>query len=253
MIYESTLWLKLIFSLVILILTVSFGLVPLLKRISKDKESWAFAESIATGIFLGAGILHLLPDAATEFAKENYQYPFAFLLAMLSFFVLLLLEHLAQTMHKNYQKFTTQLALITTLMLSIHSFLEGAAVGVTTEIATASLIFIAIFAHKGAAAFALALQLRQGGMSVATRCLAFSFFALMTPLGIILGSALAAPLDHVKIVVACLNAFAAGTFLYIGTLHGLERTPLIRHCCNMREFFLMSLGFTLMAVLAKFV
>lgn len=42
----------------------------------------------------------------------------------------------------------------------------------------------------------------------------------------------------------------AGTFLLFGTLHGLASMPLIRRCCNQREFLAAALGFAVMAVVA---
>ena len=72
----------------------------------------------------------------------------------------------------------------------------------------------------------------------------------MTPVGIFGGDWLLATTQHDSLLTPIFSSLAAGTFLYIGTLHGLERASLIRHCCNMKEFFFMLAGFMVMAIVA---
>lgn len=253
---NSLFFLQLLFLLIIFSITLLSGLYPFYaaqREAEHYHPSFDWAESVATGIFLGAGFLHLLPDAAHDFFKAGYHYPFAYMIAMISFFTLLLLEHVANTLEKNQAKFISQLALLTALMLSIHSFLEGAAIGISNELTTSFFIFLAIIAHKGAASFALAYQLQQGSLAKWLRYVAFLFFAFMTPAGIVIGHFFMQSMSGHTSAVATMNALAAGTFFYIGSLHGLERAPLIRHCCNIREFFFMLAGFALMALLAFWV
>jgi len=80
--------------------------------------------------------------------------------------------------------------------------------------------------------------------------LGFIVFAIMTPIGIILGEEALQGLGNLPLLTPIFSALAAGTFLYIGTLHGLRRAIMIERCCNMREFSLMLCGFGLMAVVA---
>ena len=72
----------------------------------------------------------------------------------------------------------------------------------------------------------------------------------MTPLGIVLGDLVNQATDSYHLLTPIFSALAAGTFLYIGTLHGLRRATMIERCCNMREFSFMILGFAIMAVVA---
>ena len=74
-------------------------------------------------------------------------------------------------------------------------------------------------------------------------------FAIMTPIGVLFGLFI----QHVtqnSYSLAVFNALAAGTFLYIGTLHGLSRAVMVQRCCNLREFMLVIVGFALMATVA---
>ena len=36
---------------------------------------------------------------------------------------------------------------------------------------------------------------------------------------------------------------SAGTFLYLGTLHGLERCVMVERCCNLKDFSFVIIGF----------
>jgi hypothetical protein len=46
------------------------------------------------------------------------------------------------------------------------------------------------------------------------------------------------------------SALAAGTFIYLGTLHGLQNGTLVARCCAFRSLFLVVLGYAVMAVVA---
>ena len=49
------------------------------------------------------------------------------------------------------------------------------------------------------------------------------------------------------------TALAAGTFLYIGTLHGLRNAVMIERCCDLRQFLFVICGFATMALLGAWV
>jgi zinc transporter ZupT len=194
----------------------------------------------------------MLPDAATEFTKAGYHYPFPFLIAGGSFLLLLLLEHIVGSLNHHANYFLSSIALLTVCMLSIHAFLEGTALGLSEGFATTIVIFIAIIAHKSATGFALSVNLNKSMLSFSSRLINFSIFALMTPLGILGGTWILNSTEQNVLLMPILSSLAAGTFIYIGTLHGLARASLIRHCCNMKEFFIMLLGFIMMALVAIF-
>jgi zinc transporter 1/2/3 len=85
--------------------------------------------------------------------------------------------------------------------------------------AGASILLIAILAHKGAAGFALGSTFREAAIPPRTRIPALLVFVGSTPLGVILGGAaidLFGAGDGAA--VAWFKAVAAGTFLYVATL-----------------------------------
>ena len=45
-------------------------------------------------------------------------------------------------------------------------------------------------------------------------------------------------------------AASAGTFLYLGTLHGLSRAVMVQQCCNLKQYTFVIIGFSLMAIVA---
>jgi hypothetical protein len=75
---------------------------------------------------------------------------------------------------------------------------------------------------------------------------------LMTPLGIYLGWYFGHGTESKSIFAPILIAASAGTFLYLGTLHGLERCVMVKRCCNLRDFSFVIIGFFLMASVAAY-
>jgi hypothetical protein len=74
----------------------------------------------------------------------------------------------------------------------------------------------------------------------------------MTPLGILLGTMATTALNFHPVLAPIFSSLAAGTFLYLGTLHGLEKATLIQQCCDLKRFFFVILGFSIMAIVAIF-
>ncbi len=242
----------LLILMTIVIVAVAFGAgVPVLagRRFDAEGTLAARGEAIAAGVFLGAGLIHMLGDAAGDFAAAGVDYPWPFLLCGAVVLALLLLEHVGAAA-KGASNESAALALLATAMLSIHSFLAGAALGTSGAGAVAIVIFIAIVAHKWAASFALAVSLARSPLGRVPRFVAFVVFVFFLPLGVATG-ALAAEWDAAYPLVApTLKALAAGTFLYLGTLHGLANGTLVARCCDLREFTAVVFGFALMAVVA---
>lgn len=242
--------LKLISILLVLIITVISGCYPFIKKM-KTKKGIAFpvGESLAAGVFLGAGLMHMLGDASQGFYDLHYDYPFAFLIAGASFLALLLLEHIGSEIYKKQGESSPTFAVLAVFMLSIHSFLTGAALGLTSTLSLTIIILLAILAHKWAASFSLAVQINKSALPIKTGIILFAIFALMVPLGIITGTSASNSLDHYPLVEPIFGSLAAGTFLYLGTLHGLDRAILIQ-CCNLKRFMYVIIGFAIMAIVA---
>jgi len=233
------------FSLFVIILLS--GWLPFHKRKKQDHHEASFGETIATGIFLGAALMHILPESDHLFIGQNIHYPVSYLLAGITFLFFLWLEHLGKEL---YQNKITQHAFIGVawLMLSAHSFFEGSALGLTQDLSLLIMLFLAIISHKWAEGFAMAVELNKGSQTGKVSVVLFLLYALMTPLGILLGYHFNHP-SHNLYSPICM-AISAGTFLYFGTLHGLERCVMVQRCCNLKHFSFVILGFLFMAIVA---
>ena len=118
--FHSLFHLKLISAFLLLIITLISGYFPFHQKLKITQNplyfqnfSWALA--FTQGIFLGAGLIHLLADASSQFLLLGYQYPYAFLLAGSAFLLLWIFEESIPINSK-----ITSMALIGTLILSIH-------------------------------------------------------------------------------------------------------------------------------------
>jgi len=242
---------KLISIVLVLMTALIAGAYPFFKKITTAKAvSFPIGESLAAGVFLGAGLMHMLGDASNDFYSLNYHYPFAFMIAGLMFLFLLLLEHIGREIVAHEGEASNTFAVLATLMLSIHSFLMGAALGLSGTVSVTIMILLAILAHKWAASFSLAVQINKSHFSTKMNVLLFLFFALMTPLGIVCATFAKHVLIQYPLIEPILNALAAGTFLYLGTLHGLEQATLVKRCCDLNRFYFVIIGFAMMALVA---
>lgn len=252
--------LKLSAALITFLAALLCGIWPILRRYrhrisaqtgDKVHSSFEFpgAEAIAAGIFLAAGLLDMLPSATQAFTEAGYHYPFSYLIASVTFLVLLGLEHVANQLKAKSSYLISSVAILTAIMLIIHSLLEGLALGVSGSFSVTLILFLAIIAHKGADSFALSATLSRSSLNFAIICSGFVILIFTTPIGILLGN-YAFVYNHNNISIPIFTALAAGTFLYMGTLHGFERASLIYRCCNLKEFILMLLGFLTMTLVS---
>lgn len=238
------------FAIIILVITWLAGWPPFShQRKSKSGVDYSAGEALACGIFLGAALLHMLPESNAVFENAGYHYPAAFLGAGVVFLFLLWLEHLGNHLTEHSADNSSTYAWLSTFVLSIHSILSGAALGSASTLSTAAIIMVAVISHKWAASFALAVKLVQSGQSLRDNLIAFGLFSLSFPFGVLVGQLVGEPESN-GLLEAAFNSFAAGTFLYLGTLHGLTRATLINKCCNRRDFNFVIVGFLIMAAVA---
>jgi solute carrier family 39 (zinc transporter), member 1/2/3 len=215
-------------------------------------HKFPLAKAFAAGVFLGAALLHMLYSASIDLRALGYSYPLAPLLAGGTFLILLWLEHLGREIEHHHDYNAPPVALLATLMLCFHALFEGMALGVHAELSTSIVLFAAIMAHKWAASFALACHLCTSEMTQHKKITLFGLFCLMTPAAIVITSSSLLQNTSPLLAPIC-NALAAGTFLYIGTLHGLGKAIMVERCCDLRQFALVILGFATMATLALWV
>ena len=101
-----------------------------------------------------------------------------------------------------------------------------------------------------AVSFSLAVQLSKSRLSLRQSLIMFALFTIMLPIGVGLGSGILEYTDNYPLLEPIFYSLAAGTFLYLGTLHGLKQSTLVDKCCDLRNFTFVVIGFALMAVVA---
>ncbi len=216
--------LKIIFAVSIFIVILIAGWYPFKKRLKDDKHiDFPIGETLATGVFLGAALLHMLPESNTLFKEMGYNYPFAFIITGVVFLIFLWFEHLGKELYHHHDAEHPAFAILAWAMLSVHSLMLGAALGFTQYNSMIIMLFLAIITHKWAESLAIAIQLNKSSMSTRKSMVFFFFFSLMTPLGIYFGWYFGHGVETNSLFDPILIAASAGTFLYLGTLHGLER------------------------------
>jgi zinc transporter ZupT len=245
--------LKVFFALSIFIVILMAGYYPFRKKRQNNGHlELPLGETLGTGVFLGAALLHMLPESNQLFVQMGYHYPFAFIITGLFFLVFLWFEHLGKELYHHRQHNHPAFALVAWMMLSIHSLVLGTALGITHEYPVVMMLFLAIITHKWAESLAISMQLNQSSLTPKMSAFFFMLFAFMTPLGVFIGWHFGQTITTQSLIDPILIAASAGTFLYLGTLHGLERCVMVKRCCNLRDFSFVIVGFLLMAAVAAY-
>ena len=217
---------KVVAALAILVMGIVGGIIPLLvARHDTSRRFMSMGNALAGGIFLGAGFMHLLPEAG-EALEELIDYPLAPLLAAVGVLVLLLIDRVlfetnrSQNLEQGGEIRQPIYPLILLVVLSIHSMIAGIALGLEAEVAASLLVMLAILFHKGSAAFALMVSVHASGADRKRLWTVLTIFVLMTPLGIVLGTVASGFFEGraALLIEGSFNALAAGTFIYIAIL-----------------------------------
>lgn len=211
--------LKVVFIGAILVTGWVGGLLPL--RMGHSPHSGlrlAQGNAFAGGVFLGAGLIHMLPDAFADYSTlfPHVDYPAPALLASLAVLLILTVDQAGRAGASSSRKPSGLLLLV----LSLHSVIAGVSLGLEPDLATSLAIFIAIIGHKGAAGFALGTTLAADGTPPSRHRQRIAAFSLATPVGIGLGAwaSHAASGRAASLLEVGFDALAAGTFLYIALM-----------------------------------
>ncbi|CAI5993985.1 unnamed protein product [Closterium sp. NIES-64] len=116
------------------------------------------------------------------------------------------------------------LSYLLTALLSMHSFVVGAALGTSGTLQGTVGLIIALIAHKWAEAFAVGVQFVRESVPVPKMAAILLLYCAMTPTGIVVGmlaNSLAGP--RAMLVAVVTQAFGAGTVLYIAMLELVEK------------------------------
>ena len=244
-----------IFAAIIIFLISIAILYPLKKKhVFKHAESIELGEALASGIFLGAAFFHMLPDSIRTFYNlySDWHYPLPEMICIAGFLLFLFLERLSLARVGTSKP---SMPYVIAIILIIHAIIEGAALGIGTTLSEAIMLFIAIIAHKGSESFALCVILLKNNLSFKRITFIIICFAIMTPLGILFGTGinLFNKITHGELIAAMFNAFAAGTFLYISTLHHIQFHQHVEERQGFDSLACLVFGLVMMAVLALWV
>lgn len=249
----TLLFYKAIAGLLIFLVSMATAIYPLKKKSAlKHPESVELGEALASGIFLGAAFFHMLPEAIKTFSQlyGPMAYPLPEMICVGGFLLLLFLERLSLVKASARPK--QSIPYILAMIVIIHAIIEGAALGVGATFSEAIMLFIAILAHKGSESFALCVALLRHKLPFQRVMMIIIFFAIMTPLGVILGTLInaSAYAKNGELVAAAFNAFAAGTFLYISTLHHVRFHKHTEETQGLQEFACLVSGLVVMGAIA---
>jgi len=233
---------KLLLLLAIFVAGGAGGVLPLWRgRTGGSSRLLGLGNSFAAGVFLSAGLVHMLPDADRVFRELGFAFPVAFALAAGALLLMLLIEHVLlpehiheelhvpsderfgdhQHGHAHHDAIGAYSALVA---LSIHSLVGGLALGAEQDATRVFVIFFAIFAHKSAEGFALGVSLARSPIRRAQAFGLIALFASSTPLGGAIGIVLGQTTEGrgAALVEGTFLALAAGTFMYVATFDVLR-------------------------------
>ncbi|KAL3918545.1 MAG: hypothetical protein SGPRY_005974 [Prymnesium sp.] len=226
----------------------------------------SLASLLSGGVMLGAGLLHLLPDATESLGGE---YPFANVLFAVGLVVPMVVEKLAHSSSQRKQLLSAEAQetnpdmsdeehpatfspMLVMFALSFHSVLEGLAQGAATSLAMSFELLLVIILHKGLAAFALGCVFVQSAISRQRANALGLIFASATPVGIVVGLLLHVGLEG-ETWVACAIALASGSFCFVALQEVIPAELNSRRAPIAMQLSALSVGFTAMAVLAVYV
>lgn len=242
--------------LAIFLVSIATAIYPLKKLKIKHEidhaESFELGEALASGIFLGVAFFHMLPAAINTFQHlfVDIHYPIAEAICLGGFSILLFLERLS--LSRGTFQSPNIVPYMLAFILIIHSLTEGAALGISGTGSEAIMLFIAIIAHKSSDSFVLCMILMRYHFPFWRIMTIITIFSLMTPLGVGLGIFfnLYHPVLGGQLAEAIFEAFAAGTFLYIATLHHLRFHQRIEEAQSLLEFSCLMMGLVIMGMVA---
>jgi len=211
--------------LAILVVALAGGLLPLLVKWSDRLLHGALA--LSTGIFLGAVFLHLLPALsafddpgahahAAEHAGHAHGHSVVWICVLIGVLAVYFIEALVFRAHDHDDLHRHRAVGYAALSgLSIHALTAGMSFSLATGAVESLAIpfLVALLAHKGFETFSLTTVFLLAEFSRKKIVTLVVLFAFVTPLGVVLGSALESSLGNSG--VAIVTALAAGTFLYV--------------------------------------
>jgi len=227
----------------VLVSTVAASLSLVLRRsMRRASPVGQLADSVAAGVFLGIGLVHMLPEAAHGFADAGGDGRLMFLVAGVTLLFLRAIDRLGGAESARLQ------ALIVTGVLVVHTVLTGFALGAEDAHGAIVMMFAALAIHKAAEAFAFGRLLSRSALPAWLAGLLLIVFVGALPLGVIAALTIASAMSPGSIAVPLILAVGAGTFLHFG----LNHSHLLGLDDDWRTLGARIAGFVLMAAFALF-
>ncbi len=196
-------------------------------------------DAAAGGIFLGVGFLHLLPEAVYSVQAADEEPLLVFLLAGATVLFLKVLDSLGGKGSSRIQTF------ILIIILVMHLFLTGFALGAEDSASILLVLFIALAVHKLAEAFAFGRLLARSAAAPWMVGILLLLFVVALPVGVLAAISTSATDGIANNNVPYMLAVGAGTFLHFGIGH----SHLLASDGSSEGLVARALGFALVAAL----
>lgn len=198
------------YSFVIVLGAIAGALVVVFTRRARRLVTFL---AFAAGVMLGAAFFHMLPEAFHGGGYPSFTLVpagFVFLVVLERYF----LSHTCEEPLNCTEHASHGLGFTAFIGLSVHTLIDGVALGSAVKEGVGTMAFIAIVSHKIPSSLSLASILKSEKRSTRIILAYALFYGLMVPVGASLYFVSDAALRFEKFSPWAL-AFSAGTFLYI--------------------------------------
>ncbi|XP_006362611.1 fe(2+) transport protein 1-like isoform X1 [Solanum tuberosum] len=242
--------LKIIAIISILITSIIGVWLPLVTRsipaLSPDRSLFVIVKAFASGIILGTGFMHVLPDSfdmlSSSCLKENpwHKFPFTGFVAMLSAIVTMAIDSISTSLYSKKhrggvvnpeigQRVDLEMgakllryrviAMVLELGIIVHSIVIGISLGASNNTCTIKGLVAALCFHQMFEGMGLGGCILQAEYKLLEKAMMAFFFSVTTPFGIAIGIALSNTYrensPRALIIVGLLNASSAGLLIYM--------------------------------------
>jgi zinc transporter ZupT len=250
----SLLLLKLVSIVLILISDAAGAFIPRSMSVKpRGRDLLQLGTAFAAGVILGVGIIHLIGDGIENItdAIGDHEYPFSLLFTGIGILIVVLLGKVLVRGKSEEDSSDDAHPYLIMIVLGVHSIIAGIALGLEPTVSASLLLLFAIIAHRIFAAFALGISFVEASFERAKYNKLVTLYVLFVPIGVFLGISLSGLLTSNGVILAegIVDAIAAGTFIYVGLL-GMVVSVFSDAKNIWGKFFLLCLGFALMAVIA---
>jgi zinc transporter ZupT len=206
---------------------IGFGFGLLLKPKTKILQLFL---SFSGAYLLSMTVLHLLPEV---FETQKKHIGIFILLGIVLQTILEFFSKGAEHGHIHKHEFAEKIPWLILISLSLHAFLEGIPLGIDSNKA----LLWAIIIHKIPITIVLVVFLQKSNLPKALIYFFIIFFALMSPLGSLIGNKISIFTQYETEI----NAIIIGIFLHISTAILFESSE--NHQFNIKKFIAIIVGF----------